>query len=103
MRKSGTSFDYVRAIVRASLPVGLVALASGMAYGQQAPDKLIDTYCSKCHNSEDWAGGVAFDALDLAHAGRDAEIWEGAIERLRGRLMPPAGEKQPPQAEEHAI
>ena len=51
----------------------------------------------KCHNATDWAGGVAFDTLppDTVHA--DAQIWEEAVRKLRGRLMPPPGEPQPDQ------
>ena len=57
----------------------------------------------ECHNTEDWAGGVAMDTLDLAHAGQDPEIWEQAVTKLRGRLMPPAGNKQPSQADVDAF
>ena len=28
---------------------------------------------------------------------RDAKVWEEAVRKMRGRLMPPPGEKQPPQ------
>jgi hypothetical protein len=50
-----------------------------------------------CHNREELAGDIAFDTLDLAHVGPDQEIWETAIGKLRGRLMPPAGAPQPEQ------
>jgi len=66
-----------------------------------APDDhwgFLDHYCSKCHNATDWAGGVAFDTLDRENIPADAEVWEHAIRKLRGQLMPPAGEPQPPQA-----
>ena len=62
-------------------------------------ENLVDDYCSKCHNTTDWAGNVAMDSMDLAHPGEDAEIWEKAIAKLSGRLMPPAGQKQPAQAD----
>jgi len=57
----------------------------------------LNDYCSKCHNAEDWAGGVAFDTIAPEAIGSDAKVWEEAVTKLRGRLMPPAGEKQPPQ------
>jgi hypothetical protein len=69
----------------------------------KAFDQLTNDYCLKCHNSTDWAGGLAMDTLDLSHAGQDAEVWEKAINKLRGRLMPPAGEKQPGQADVDAF
>jgi len=59
---------------------------------------MINGICDKCHNTTDWAGGFAFDTLDLSHPGQDPEIWEKAVTKLTGRLMPPAGQKQPSQA-----
>jgi mono/diheme cytochrome c family protein len=53
--------------------------------------------CAKCHNSEDWAGGVAFDTLSPHDITADAETWEKAVRKLRGRLMPPPGNPQPDQ------
>jgi hypothetical protein len=64
---------------------------------------MVQTYCVACHNFEDWAGGVAFDVMDLAHVGGDPEVWETAVNKLRGRLMPPAGEDQPPQDQVDAV
>jgi hypothetical protein len=56
---------------------------------------MLEQYCQKCHNSEDWAGGVAFDTLDPESISSDAETWEKAMVKLRGHLMPPPGQKQP--------
>jgi len=60
---------------------------------------LLNQYCGDCHNSEDWAGSLAFDLLDLSNPGTEAEVWEKAVRKLRGRLMPPPGSEQPQQAE----
>lgn len=54
-------------------------------------------HCTKCHNSEDWAGGIAFDTLALGDVGANAETWEKVVGKLRGRLMPPPGAAQPDQ------
>ncbi len=48
-------------------------------------------------NSTDWAGGLAFDTMQPDTIVQDAEVWEKAIRKLRGRLMPPPGETQPDQ------
>ncbi|HTV80860.1 MAG TPA: DUF1592 domain-containing protein [Steroidobacteraceae bacterium] len=64
---------------------------------------MLQTYCTKCHNSEDWAGGVAFDTMSPQAAGDDAKIWEEAIVKLRGGLMPPPGKPQPPAAAREAF
>jgi mono/diheme cytochrome c family protein len=94
------------------LPMVWLALASGVAHGQtpvsaDAPkvfNDLVKTTCIKCHNTEDWAGSLAMDTLDLGHAGQqDPEVWEKAVGKLRGRLMPPAGQPQPSQADIDAV
>ena len=56
---------------------------------------MLKQYCSKCHNAEDWAGGVAFDTMTPQEIPEQAETWEHAVRKLRGRLMPPPGNPQP--------
>jgi hypothetical protein len=58
---------------------------------------LLKDYCTECHNTVDWAGGVAFDALEPDAVPEDAAVWEAAVRKLRGHLMPPPGSKQPDQ------
>ncbi len=58
---------------------------------------FFEQYCSKCHNSTDWAGGVAFDTMSPETFGDDAKEWEEAVRKLRGRLMPPPDKPQPDQ------
>ncbi|HEY0962582.1 MAG TPA: DUF1587 domain-containing protein, partial [Pseudomonadales bacterium] len=85
----------------ASRLAGAVALAGFLAGGAHAQDEaftqLVGDYCMDCHNSEDWAGSLAMDTLDLDHLSTNADVWENAITKLRGRLMPPAGQEQPDQ------
>jgi len=59
--------------------------------------KVLDQFCVKCHNTEDWAGGVAFDTADAAALGEDAQTWEKVIRKLRAGMMPPAGKPRPPR------
>jgi hypothetical protein len=59
---------------------------------------LLSTYCEKCHNATDWTGGIAFDTMQPQGIAQDAKVWEAAVSKLRGRMMPPPGEKQPDQA-----
>jgi hypothetical protein len=58
---------------------------------------MLATYCFTCHSSRVKAGGLALDALDLQTPAENAQIWEKALRKLRGRLMPPPGNRQPPQ------
>jgi hypothetical protein len=59
---------------------------------------LISTYCVACHNERTRTAGVAFDTMDLEDVAKDAEIWEEAVRKLRGGLMPPAGARRPEPA-----
>ncbi len=89
---------------------GMVVLATGSHANAQAdsvakptsPDDahwgLLEKSCTRRHNSTDWAGGVAYDTMTVDNIPADAETWEKAIRKLRGRLMPPPGEPQPDQA-----
>jgi len=61
--------------------------------------EVIERYCTECHNSTDWAGSVAMDLLDPDGVPAEAEIWEKAIRKLRGGLMPPPGAERPQNAE----
>jgi hypothetical protein len=64
---------------------------------------FIEKYCGNCHNATDWAGGVAFETLDRSSVIPDARIWEEAVRKLRGSLMPPPGEPQPAPADRKAF
>ncbi|HTC54027.1 MAG TPA: DUF1592 domain-containing protein [Steroidobacteraceae bacterium] len=65
--------------------------------GAHGDDFALLGHCSKCHNSEDWAGGIAFDTIPKDDIAANAETWEKVVGKLRGRLMPPPGQPQPDQ------
>ncbi|MEY4642195.1 MAG: hypothetical protein RLZZ227_2189 [Pseudomonadota bacterium] len=80
----------------------LIACLPLTALGQApAPSNLIDTYCSECHNAEDWAGSLDFALVDQANPLTDAETWEKVLRKFRGNMMPPQGNPRP-SAEEYA-
>ena len=89
------------------LIAGLALLQTRVVGQTPAPNALasdphgamLNTYCVGCHNARLKTGGVMFDTLDIKHPAADAEIWEKALRKLRGRLMPPPGSPQPPQAD----
>jgi len=56
---------------------------------------VLNQYCTKCHNSEDWAGSVDFDSFKAADVVKNPQVFESAIRKLRGRLMPPPGNERP--------
>ncbi len=92
----------MRAVAKLLAPVLLALTASAVAQAADttAPEhwKLLGEYCEKCHNANDWAGSVAFDTMHAQEIPQDAKVWEEAVTKLQGRLMPPPGEKQPGQA-----
>ncbi len=51
--------------------------------------EFVNQYCVECHNFTDWAGGIAFDTMSMDMVAEDAAVWEHAVEKLRGSLMPP--------------
>src|SRR4029077_6159080 len=73
---------------------------AGSTPAAAAPDPqraMLNTYCPGCHNTQAKIGGLALDSLDLQAAPDDARTWEKALRKLRGHLMPPPGNRQPPQ------
>jgi mono/diheme cytochrome c family protein len=69
-----------------------------------APSRaLVDGYCVGCHNQRAKVGGLALDTVDLADPAAHAEVWEEAVRKLRGGLMPPPGSRRPAQAEVDAF
>ncbi len=61
---------------------------------------VIENYCFQCHNTEDWAGSVAFDMMGDNVIPQNAEVFEEAIKKLRGGLMPPPGAERPENHDE---
>jgi hypothetical protein len=60
-----------------------------------AQNALISDYCVKCHNYEDYAGGLELLVFQAEHAAEDPETAERVIRKLRAGMMPPAGEPRP--------
>ena len=96
--------------VRLLAAAGIALMAGGLqAAGPQAqsataaasrsPQRtLFNRYCLTCHNQTQSARGtvpVAFEHLDLANIGADAQIWEQVVRKMRAGVMPPAGRPRP--------
>lgn len=83
-------------MVAALAPLCALAQAPGAA----EQNRLVDEYCTKCHNSEDWAGSLDLSLYDLDNAVADAETWEKVLLKLKGRMMPPEGNERPSAVEQ---
>src|SRR4029453_14856349 len=64
----------------------------------QAALGTINQYCVGCHNDRAKTGGVSFQGLTADSIGQHAELFEKAVRKLRGGVMPPPGSKQPDAA-----
>jgi len=87
---------------------GVAAVAAVFIWGidgarDQERWALLETYCLDCHNSLDFAGDLSFEGLTPDSVPQHAEIFEAAIAKLRGRLMPPPGARQPAQQDIDAL
>jgi hypothetical protein len=85
------------------LSVGCLLLLPAGASGSADVPGTIDRYCSKCHNTTDWAGDLALTALDPAHVGEDAGAWEKVVRKLRAGMMPPPGNDRPSRADADGV
>jgi len=63
--------------------------------GAGAPWDIFAAYCTECHNTEDWAGGVAFDVLSESDVADNIDLFEKVVRKLRAQQMPPGGHKIP--------
>jgi hypothetical protein len=63
----------------------------------------INTYCVSCHNDRAKMGGVSFQGLTAASIAERGDVFEKAVRKLRGRVMPPPGARQPDAAAAAAL
>jgi mono/diheme cytochrome c family protein len=61
----------------------------------QAHLATITQYCVGCHNDRAKAGGVSFDGATAESIAQHPDVFEKAVRKLRGRVMPPPGARQP--------
>src|SRR5580698_6564526 len=84
----------------AALPFAFAALASGAspAASVSAQRAMLDHYCVTCHNQKTKTANITFDTMDLSQVGKDTTVWERAVRKLRGGMMPPPGMPRPDPA-----
>jgi mono/diheme cytochrome c family protein len=91
-----TMLQGLRLKLALTMALGAVAGAAHAADDTHAQWGQVERFCFGCHNSSDWAGGVAFDGMSFDNLGQDAKVWETAVRKLRTGSMPPPGAKQRP-------
>src|SRR5688572_4172579 len=89
------NFALISAFTAAQSPApGPVALRAGA--DQQLA--TVKQYCAGCHNDRMKTAGVSFDGLTADNISQHAEVMEKAVRKMRGRVMPPPGARQPDAA-----
>jgi len=63
----------------------------------------IQQYCVGCHNDRARTADVSFEGMTPEHVGEQAELFEQAVRKLRGRVMPPPNARQPDAAAVDAL
>jgi len=90
-------------ILNFALTLGLRA-SQGAPAGQTsaagAPPQLttIQQYCVACHNDRAKVAGLSLEGVTADSIGQHADVFEKAVRKLRGRVMPPPGARQPDAA-----
>jgi hypothetical protein len=64
---------------------------------------MFSTYCTECHNSDDWAGGIAFDTMTEGEVPENVDVLEKVVRKLRSQQMPPGGHKMPDKTARNAF
>lgn len=90
------------------LGTGTVILGSLAGCGGSAPAPevslaTIETYCVDCHNDIDFTADVSFEGMAATDVEQHPELFELAVRKLRGRVMPPPGEVRPSDDETDAL
>src|SRR5262244_948559 len=91
----------VASVLIASLAGVFTASPAASAAQTSAADVQLATikqYCAGCHNDRAKTGGVSFEGITPQSIGQHAELFEKAVRKLRGRVMPPPGARQPEPA-----
>jgi mono/diheme cytochrome c family protein len=86
------------AVIGAAIGVACVFTGSRPGKAQDSADAqlaVIKQYCSGCHSDRLKTGGVSFEGITVASIAKDPELFEKAVRKLRGRVMPPPGARQP--------
>jgi mono/diheme cytochrome c family protein len=91
----------VRAVSRLFSTPLLVACAITASAAQAPPPSAdaqlatIKQYCVGCHNDKAKLAGVTFEGITAASIAKNPELFEKAVRKLQGHVMPPPNAKQP--------
>jgi mono/diheme cytochrome c family protein len=73
------------------------------AAGTPAPLDTLQQYCVACHNDRARTADVSFQGVTAESVDGHTDLFERAVRKLRGRVMPPPGARQPDAAATDAL
>jgi hypothetical protein len=82
-------------IAALALTAGCGKFGGSVADAGKKQWKMVDRYCTDCHNAAEYAGNIDFESMGPASVAGHAETLEKAVRKLRGHLMPPPKEPRP--------
>ncbi len=89
--------------MRTARSTGSIVVAASLlaACGQEPAETVaehwdvLDRYCTDCHNDLEYSGDLSLEQARPADVAEQPELWEKAVRKLRGDLMPPPGGPRP--------
>jgi len=103
--------NVARALVRAAstlvstpsscLIVAAITFAAALTAAQAPPPSTeaqlatMKQYCTGCHNDKAKIGGASFENITAASIAKNPDLFEKAVRKLQGHVMPPPNAKQP--------
>ena len=97
----GGSMRIVSSLVIVTAVLASSSFIGGAQTQTQTPNvsKVIDTYCSGCHNgSMTSPSGALLDRFDTAQISANPDVWSRAYRQLQAGTMPPVGAARPVRA-----
>lgn len=88
------SLNFCQTLLAGAVMAACSAQAGAQSYSEEQ-EGLLEDYCTKCHNFEDYSGGIDLEGIGLHNIAEFPEIGEKVIKRLRAGMMPPEGEDRP--------
>ncbi|MEY3659644.1 MAG: hypothetical protein RLZZ169_469 [Pseudomonadota bacterium] len=65
--------------------------------------ELAETYCTECHNLDDYYGGLDLELFDFADVAKQAQVSEKIVRKLSAGVMPPPGKPRPDASTNSAL
>ena len=87
-------FGAFRLLLAVGVFLGVSDVAAQGSQPSFKPDVMLQDYCARCHNDEDWQGGWSLADVDPYEPLANHEMWEKVLHKLRHHLMPPADSKK---------